>query len=169
MKIAFKMTDRFLKIVRTDLNRRHPYAAERVGFIACTVTPLPNEGWIIMANEYHPVADEDYLNDWTVGAMMGPAAIRKALQIAYSSGKSMFHVHMHEHSGRPRFSKVDLSESQKFIPDFWNVQPDIPHGTLLLSHNEVVGMCWVPDQPIIQSVTDITITGSPLLRFWRNA
>jgi len=167
MKIAFKMTGQLLSKIRKDLSRRHPFAAERVGFIACTVTPLPNDGWIIMANDYHPVADEDYLDEPSVGATMGPAAIRKSLQIAYSSGKSMFHVHMHEHSGRPRFSRVDICESEKFIPDFWNVQPDAPHGTLLLSHNEAIGMCWIPNHPKIWPITDITVTGSPFSRFWR--
>ncbi len=167
MKIAFKITDALLRVIRSDLKRPHAFAAERVGFIACNAAQLPEEGLIILAKEYHPVADEDYLKDWSVGAMMGPAAIRKSLQIAYSANMSMFHVHMHEHAGVPSFSRVDLKESQKFIPDFWNVQPDLPHGTLLLSHNSAIGLCWTPDKPSIVPITDITITGSPLTRFWR--
>lgn len=169
MKIAFKMTDVFMQKIRADLKRPHAFAAERVGFIACNVSQLPENGLIILAKEYHSVADEDYLNDWSVGAMMGSAAIRKALQVAYSANMSMFHVHVHEHLGCPRFSRTDIRESEKFIPDFWNVQPELPHGTLLLSHNSAIGLCWIPDKPSIVPITDITVTGSPLTRFWRKA
>ena len=50
---------------------------------------------------------------WTiplVGARMGPSAIRKALQHAFNRPTSMFHVHCHEHSGPPRFSRVDARQ-----------------------------------------------------------
>ena len=42
-----------------------------VGFLACRAARLANNGLIILATEYHPVADDDYVEDPTVGAMMG--------------------------------------------------------------------------------------------------
>ena len=167
MKIAYKITDGLVHTIRSDLNRTHRFALERVGFIACNASELANGGLLILAKEYFPVADEDYINDSTVGAMMGSAAIRKALQIAYSQDVSMFHVHMHEHRGIPSFSKVDLRESAKFIPDFWNVRPKLPHGTVVFSHNSAAGLCWLPQTRLSLPVTDITVTGSPLMRLWR--
>src|SRR5437867_11322956 len=101
MTIKFKMTGRLYRAMQHDLVRPHPFAAERVGFISCRVGALLPEGLIILAHEYHPVNDADYLNDEAVGAMMGPAAIRKALQFAYNNPVSMFHVHMHDHACRP--------------------------------------------------------------------
>lgn len=166
MKILFKITDNLNRLIRTNLQTRHKFAAERVGFIACKVAEIEDGGLVILAKEYHPVADEDYIEDLSVGAMMGPDAIRKALQIAYSENMCMFHVHMHEHRGIPRFSKVDLIESAKFIPDFWNVRPKLPHGTLLLSHNAASGLCWISGSKNIMPITDITVTGSPLMRIW---
>ena len=163
MKISLKITKLLIQNIRADLSREHRFAAERVGFISCRVADLPEGGLIITANNYHPVADEDYLDDPSVGAMMGPTAIRKALQIAYTDNMCMIHVHMHEHQGIPKFSKVDLTESAKFIPDFWNVQPTLPHGTLVLSHNLAAALCWVPGIRKILPVSNITIVGSPLL------
>src|ERR1700720_3721710 len=83
MKVLFKITNSLLELVTQDLVRRHDFAAERVGFLSCRVAKLKPAGLIILAHDYNPVADNDYLDDPRVGAMMGPAAIRKALQFAY--------------------------------------------------------------------------------------
>jgi len=50
--------------------------------------------------------------------MMGPAAIRKALQFAYKSDVAMFHVHIMTITGPPWFSDIDLRETNNFVPDF---------------------------------------------------
>jgi hypothetical protein len=76
--------------------------------------------------------------------MMGGAAIRKALQVAYNEKASMLHVHVHEHKGQPRFSRIDLAEYPKFLPDFWKVQPSVPHGALVLSRDRAIGLIWYP-------------------------
>lgn len=93
MRVAFKITRALLNNVLDDLRRSHPFAAERVGFVSCRVGRLEPSGWVVLAHNFHPVADDDYLRDRTVGAMMGPAAIRKALQIALSNEVCVFHVH----------------------------------------------------------------------------
>jgi hypothetical protein len=165
-KISFKITSSLDRKIRYNLQTKHKFAAERVGFIACKVAEIEGDGLVILAKDYYPVADEDYIDDLSVGAMMGPAAIRKALQIAYKENMCMFHVHMHEHRGIPRFSKIDLRESAKFIPDFWNVRPKLPHGTMVFSHNAASGLCWIPEPKNILPITDITVTGSPLSRIW---
>jgi hypothetical protein len=54
---------------------------------------------VLLAEGYHPVADDDYIDDPTVGAMMGQEAIRKALKVALLQPVGMFHVHVHEHRG----------------------------------------------------------------------
>jgi hypothetical protein len=167
MKISFKIKDSLKQKIMADLRMPHQFAAERVGFIGCKVAGLPNNGLILLAKDYWPVSDEDYLKDFSVGAMMGPAAIRKALQVAYTENMSMFHVHLHDHRGMPKFSRVDLRESAKFIPDFWNVRPEFPHGTLVFSQNAINGLCWLPQTKQPHPITDFTVTGSTLLRLWR--
>ena len=106
--------------------------------------------------------DADYLNDPTVGARMGSDAIRKALQLAYNHEVSMFHVHCHDHVSRPRFSRVDLAESAKFVPDFFNVRPSLSHGALVLSRDSASGFCWCPGTPRPQPLSDITFVGTPM-------
>jgi hypothetical protein len=96
VKVIFRATDRFLHDVRRDLARPHHFAAERVGFISIRAAST-SKSLILLAESYHPVADDDYIDDPTVGAMMGQEAIRKALNIALLQPVGMFHVHMHEH------------------------------------------------------------------------
>ena len=144
MKLVFRIERKLLERIRADLRRPHPFAHERVGFISAKAGALPADGVTILAVDYHPVADDHYLNDPRVGAMMGSAAISKALEIAYGAKASMFHVHLHEHAGTPRFSSTDTRESAKFVPDFFKVAPKMPHGALVWSHDRAVGRCWLP-------------------------
>lgn len=162
MKILFKIAGQLLHSIRADLVRPHAFAAERVGFISCRVGGLKPSGVIILAQDYHPVADVDYLEDMTVGAMMGAGAIRKALEYAYNHKVSMFHVHLHANFGLPKFSKTDLRESEKFVPDFWNVRPEMPHGAIILSYNSIAGRCWYPGKKKPLQMQRFQIVGFPI-------
>ena len=130
MMVHFKITQSLRSAVLRHLSKTHPFAAERVGFLSCRVAST-HGGLLILAENFHPVATGDYLKDSTVGAMMGPAAIRKALELAYNQRCSMFHVHCHGHAGRPGFSGTDSRETAQFVPDFFNVQPELGHWALL--------------------------------------
>jgi hypothetical protein len=148
MSITFRCTENLIERVKTDFARPHPYAAERVGFISVRAAH-GHENLVLLAQSYHPVADGDYLDDPRVGATMGPAAIRKALDIALLAPVGMFHVHVHEHRGPPRFSHTDLREQPKFVPDFFSVRRSMPHGAIVLSHDRAAGRCWLARDKII--------------------
>lgn len=164
MRTTFRMTKALLEEIHSDLSRPHAFAHERVGFIAC-VRSSTSSGQLILASTYMPVADQDYERDPTVGAMMGSAAIRKALEFAYNHPVSMFHVHRHEHRGRPEFSKVDWSEGALFVPDFWKVRASMPHGLLVLSRNAATSAVWDPLSKVPRYVDEINIVGRPLMTF----
>ena len=138
---SFRMTTGFAEQVRHDLSRAHVHAHERVGFITAKAA-VTASGLTMIAAEYHPVADEDYVRDASVGAMMSEDAVRKALQICWKSKCAMVHVHMHEHKGLPWFGRLDLEENGRFMPDFFNVQPSLPHAALVFSHDAVAGLIW---------------------------
>lgn len=148
--------------IRADLRRRHPFAHERVGFISARVAPLAEEGRLILAEGYHPVDDCDYLNDSTVGAMMGSSAIRKALEVAYLRKLSMIHVHMHDHLGMPSFSAVDLSESAKFMPNFFHVAAHVPHCAVVMSADHATGLCWRAAHEKPTYINVIAEVGAPM-------
>ncbi len=161
MKVAFKITRALLGRTFDDLSRPHPFAAERVGFLSCRVGALRPSGWVVLAHDFHSVADEDYLRDRTVGAMMGPAAIRRAMQVALSHEVCMFHVHIHEHRGQPWFSGTDLRETAKFVPDFWHVRPQLVHGAIVLSVDSAAGLCWHPQHSKPFRFSDFSVVGAP--------
>lgn len=165
MKVVFRIRSDLLDRVRNDLDRPHAFAAERVGFLACQAGRLNDGGLVLLAAGYDPVDDGDYLDDPRVGAMMGPAAIRKALQRAYNGGAgnlSVFHVHMHHHTGMPGFSRVDLTESRRFMPDFFNAAPAMPHGAVVLSRDRAVGLCWTAKDAASRRIDRFAVVGAPL-------
>jgi len=157
----FKITQRLLAEVKTQLRRPHSFAYERVGFLLCRVGLLDQGGVVILSHSLHDVADEDYVDDQSVGAMMGPGAIRKALQTAYNQKASMFHVHLHLHGGKPHFSGIDEEETAKFVPDFWNVQPDLPHGAIVFSDDSAFGKCWIPGHQTPVEIATFAVVGVP--------
>lgn len=161
MTTTLQIPRQLLSYVHADLSRPHAFAAERVGFIACTALEAPSGNVTLLANEYLPVADDHYVDAPRVGAMMSSAAIRTALEYAYAGPISMFHVHRHEHYGGPRFSRVDLNGYAQFVPNFWHVQPKLPHGALLLSHDSAIGLCWHPEQKRVAPVDIIKVIDSP--------
>lgn len=159
MNLTFRITDLLLRTIHTDLSRPHAFAAERVGFLTCGVGALPGSGLAIYASTYHPVIDEDYVDDRGVAAMLGPAAFRRILQLAYREPTSVFHVHRHDHDGLPSPSHVDERESARFIPDFWKVCPNHPHGILVLSLNSMYGRVWHPYSREILPFTAYKVVG----------
>jgi len=159
---VFKITDDLLIKVKEDLVRQHPFAFERVGFILCRPARINRDGWILFAWDYRPVDDSDYLEDESVGAMMGPGAMRKALQLAYNESFSLVHVHLHNHYGVPQFSRTDNAESERFVPDFWNVRPNLPHGAVVISRDAACGFIWDPKNRKRVRLNKISIIGAPL-------
>lgn len=167
MKIRFKITGDLLSRIREDLHRPHAFAHERVGFISAGLSAVGRDV-LILARDYKPVLDEDYLDDRSVGAMMGHDAIRKALQWSMQEGHAMFHVHTHGGSGTPGFSSVDIRENAKFVPDFFKVAPQCVHGALVLSNSAARGQIWL-DRRRTPSPIDQFFEVGPVLRTWRPA
>jgi hypothetical protein len=167
MKIRFKITSALLATVRIDLRRPHPFAHERVGFIAAGLTSAHDE-LLILARAYRPVRDDEYLPDPSVGAMMSDQAIRRARQWAMDDRVAIFHVHSHGGRGIPGFSGVDIRENAKFVPNFVSVAPQCVHGAIVLSDTAAFGQVWLgrkSPQPFITAFGEV---GMPI-RNWRAA
>jgi hypothetical protein len=160
MKVTFKTSMGLFDEVRADLRRRHPFAAERVGFVLVGAA-LAGEDIILLSRGYETVEDGDYLPNPGVGAMLGSSGIRKAMQAALRTGSGLFHVHMHAHSGWPSFSKVDRRESRRFVPSFFNANPKVPHGVILLSADSVRGQVWLSPTAEPREFYAITWPGRP--------
>jgi hypothetical protein len=142
MTILFRATEAFMASVRCDLMRRHAFAHERIGFIT-TRAAAGKDHLVVLAEDYHPVADEDYVCDPTVGARIGQEGLRKALNLALLNPVGVVHVHMHLlPSERLWFSEIDRTEMRNFMPDFFKVGPKMPHGAIVLSPRSAAGVVW---------------------------
>jgi hypothetical protein len=159
MTVQLRLTRNLLSRTHADLSRRHPFAAERVAFISCKPATII-AGTTLVAEDLHPVRDDDYEEDETAGAMLGSGAFRSILQYALNNAVSVLHVHRHEHPGKPWFSSFDLSEARKYIPDFWKVRPSFPHGIFVLSHDSAAGLIWLPGAGQVR-LSRITVVGAP--------
>lgn len=145
MTVSLRLSQSLLSEIMDDLRRRHPFAAERVGFLACK--PSRTHGGLLLAGaKYLPLADTMYVEDSAFGGEFNSSGMRAALQLALDLNASMLHVHLHDHKGVPRFSPDDREETQRFVPDFWNVKPNHPHGAFILSKDAAAGLCWLPGQ-----------------------
>jgi hypothetical protein len=167
MTIHFKMLETLREAIMRDLRRPHPHAGERVGFVSARFGNSLH-GLIVLAHSFHPVSDEHYDVDHEVGARFNSAAVRAALQVALSDDVGMFHVHVHTHRGIPWPSDMDWSEWKKFVPDFWHVRPNLPHGALILSEDRINGWCWYPrtNHPI--RIHRFTLVGGGM-QSWRSS
>jgi hypothetical protein len=165
VKTVFKIIDSLLQEIHSDLSRPHPFATERVGFLTCGIAQVAEEALVLLASRWHPVVDEDYVDDPKAGATIGPVAFRRILQYGYNTPVSIFHVHRHEHSGRPAFSTTDVRSAQEYVPGFLNVRRSHPHGAIVLSHDQATGHVWVPGHCIRQPIERFQVVG-PRLRSW---
>jgi proteasome lid subunit RPN8/RPN11 len=164
MSIQFKITARLLGEIRRDLHRPHPFAYERVGFISASLSAAGGDLWVL-ARGYRAVADEDYVRDPSVAAMMSPEALRKALQWAMKEKVAIFHVHSHGGRGVPSFSGIDLREMPKFVPNFAQVAPQCPHGALVLSGDAAFGHIWLDGDKHHEVIDGFTQVGAPLKKW----
>lgn len=163
MMTRFKITAPMLEHARRDLRRPHLFAAERVGFILCRFARVRRSSLLILAFAYHPVRDDDYIEDSRFGALIGSNAFRMAMQLAWQQHAGLFHVHLHDHHGVPHPSRIDVHESSLFVPDFFHVQPKLPHGTLILSHNAMSGVIWRSTSGQTRAIERFDVVGRPFL------
>jgi hypothetical protein len=164
VKLTLKLRDSLLGAIHRDLDRRHAFASERVGFLMCKPALTSGHELLLFGCGYLPVDDAHYLNERWAGAVVGHHAFRKARQAALTSDAGIFHVHKHLGRGPVWFSGIDLRESKKFVPDFVNVRPDLPHGAVVLNTNSAAGLCWLPSNAKPAKITEFWAVGSRVTR-----
>jgi len=161
MKITLKLSGELLAVILADLRRPHPFAAERVGFIAARPTRSKN-GIILLASRYVVVPDDGYAEDSSAGAVMNEKTIFGAMQMGYAKNVSVIHVHLHEGCGRPGFSGIDRRESARFVPAFLGAQPEYPHAAVVLSSDSFVGLCWLRGKKKPLPISRFVVVGGHL-------
>ena len=164
MNVTVKIPQVMWKNILRDLARPHAFAFERVGFIACRSAMTGDETMTLYGVHYEPVAEDEYLDDDSAVAVMGPAAIRRALRLALNEGNedvSVLHVHHHFGRGVPRFSVTDARETKIFVPDFFHAAPLVPHGAIVFSNERAYGEIWLQEHSEPQQISEIISVGVP--------
>lgn len=168
MKILIKLTGALHADMLHDLTRKHPFAAERVGFVTVRIGTLADDGRLILLTGYYPIPDSDYVNDPSVGARIGNDAITWAMQVAYHGcprREGVFHVHLHGHRGETGMSGVDSREIPPMIPGFQGVGRDAPHGIIILSLNHGSAWVWLPGFHEPVQADGMAVIGGPVQVF----
>ena len=168
MKLEIKFSSALYSEMMQDLARRHPFAAERVGFAFGRLASLGDQGCLVLLNRYQSIPDSEYLDDATVGARIGPAALTWAMQEVYRGRpkqEGVFHVHLHAHDGETGMSWTDRREIPQMIPGFRSVGRDGAHGIMILSLNHGSGWVWLSGNPDFAQATSLTVIGTPIRIF----
>lgn len=145
-----------------DLRRPHPYAAERVGFLYTRSQKLKANVVLVIATEYSPVRDLDYIKDPSVGAKIGSTAIRGAMQQMLERQEGCFHVHLHGHRGRPSPSPTDQQSLPGVADSLANVSAEQVTGFLILSQDDFYCQLRLPGRSRLSSPEQITGVGFPM-------
>lgn len=159
MRVIFRAPSELLAKMNGDLRREHGFAYERVGWVAVRGA-MADDTLVLLAHDYLSVPDDQYVDDRSVGAMLGQEAIKEALNTALLQSVGMFHVHIHDHQGAPKFSPTDSREQARFVPDFFAVQRRTPHGAIVFSRNAATGRVWLTPQNV-RMIDEFHSVGAP--------
>ena len=167
MSVILRLPRPLYAKIMADLARPHPFAAERVGFLFTRPGTAAAGDTLALAVDYTPVAETSYVpnDDPRIGVEIDSASIRTAMQRILDTGESVFHVHVHEHSGSPNFSRVDLRDLPQLAAAFRRVGPEVIHGGLVLSLDSGTALAWLPGMSTSVPIEEIDIVGFPLAIF----
>jgi len=164
MKSTLRISASMMKIIKTDLARKHAFAAERVGFLFAGASDLGTEQPLLLARDYVPVKDEHYIRDFRVGAQIDANAIRSVRERILARQESAFHVHAHLGRGMPGLSRTDIAQLPPVVQSFATTGPALPHGLVLLSEDSVTSFVWMPGQTAA-IIGGVVVVGMPLQQF----
>lgn len=171
MTVAIKMTGRLYDEIRRDLQRPHPFADERVGFVFGRVGTGDAGNKLVLLTRYRAIPDEQYVNDPTVGARIGSGAMTWAMQAIYHgrvAREGLFHIHVHGYKGETGMSKTDRDELPPMMPGFKSVGREAAHGIIILSLDH--GSAWVclPGDAALVPSSCIAVVGATVHVFDRS-
>jgi hypothetical protein len=163
MKIELRIPASIRAEAMKDLARPHPFASERVGFLAATTAQLGPDHHLVLIAGYQPLPDDHYIDDASVGACIGSAAIRAAMQRVIDENKGQLHVHLHDHAGRTGPSFTDRNGLPPVVRSLATVGPNQASGYLIFSSDSAWAELRVPGVAAPVLATKITCVGFPLL------
>jgi len=154
MNLTLRIPKGVLTVARQDLARRHPFAFERIGFFSCRPTGSPD---LVIITSYDSVPDDQYVEDSNAGACIGSLAIQTAMQRILTNKVGQIHVHHHSHRGVPSPSSTDSENQPRLVTSFRNLDPQLPHGFLILSNTHAWGEFAVPGHRRFEELKSVSV------------
>lgn len=161
MNITLRIPQSIYEDAKSDLERSHAYAAERVGFFSTSLLADENDP-VVLVTGYQGVPDEHYIDDFRSGARINSQVIRTCLQRILDDGCGQLHVHVHGHTGLPWPSGMDERELPPLVRSMVVVGGAQAHGGVILSEDGACATLWMPGHKEPQTVKRISIVGFPL-------
>lgn len=161
MNVQLRMPRLLCDTMRRDLMRRHPFAAERIGFARAAVGKA-EDTTLLLLKSYWAVPDAQYVKDQFVGARINSAAIRNAMQDVLDADHALFHVHLHHQCGPTGLSRTDQAEIPRLVESFRSARPTSPHGLIVLTFDHCLAVVWQPGASVPVKVGKIVVVGYPM-------
>lgn len=162
-QIKFRIPKFVYELMQEDLRKPHPFAYERVGFLFTKTILLFDTSYLIVATDYLPIADEDYIEDMNVGAKINSNSIRTAMQGIVDRNGGCFHVHLHNHSGKPYPSFTDQESLPGIVNSFSNIASKQANGILILSRDGFYTDIKYGNETQTYKANTISVVGYPFL------
>ena len=160
-EIKFKIPKSLKNEIVKDLEQVHEYAYERVGFML-TRSYKNDKEIMILAYDYHSVANEHYINDDQVGARINSDAIRAAMQVSLTEQCGIFHVHRHSHMGKPSESFSDEEGIHPMMASISRVNLNEKSGYLILSEDSAMCKVYSKDNDAFLEADIYSEVGYPM-------
>ena len=161
MQRKLKIPRALFEAALADLHRPHPFAAERVGFFSTKLTRA--KGLILIhCVAYHPVSDEHYIRDHSVGVRIGTGAITEAMARCAVNGVGQLHIHAHGGRATPVPSITDSTESPLLARSLWNVDRTHACGWGILNNDSGWASIFVSIEEDAATEPEVAIIGYPV-------
>jgi len=143
-----------------DLERPHPFAAERLGFFSCRQS-LHERRPFLLCCAYHSIPDEYYVHDRSCCARINGDAIRSAMGRSFRDQCGELWIHTHGRHGRPVPSPTDRAEGPNVVRSLANAQPASVQGWAVISEEGISGQIRTLDG-ILHELDEIAVVGWPM-------
>lgn len=157
--MKFRIPEQLHKKMLSDLTRPHPFAFERVGFLFAKTINLSSSFALVIAIDYLSIDDKDYIDDKKVGAKINSNAIRAAMQGTLDKDCGCFHVHLHDHYGKPSPSFTDEKSLPGIVKSMNNIAPEHLNGFFILSKDAFYSSV---------KMDSISVVGNPFILQYSN-
>lgn len=162
MKALIRIPDACYSAALDDLQRPHPFAAERIGFFSTACAGAGSDELVVCVTRYHAIPDDNYVDDPMAGARINSRAIRAALQRILDEKSGQLHVHLHWHRGKPIPSHMDHVELPPLARSLAAADASQVHGGLILSQNAAFASLWLPGKARPQGSRRTVVVGFPM-------